>query len=213
MGSAVTGVLTGDWPAATDPDSTNNLQVNLGESRGALQSFPTSVEDNFEFPCYVQSTSIKLQIGGVDRALGDPLDVQNGGTLIGGLGTLETGGVAIADGGSDGFGYELMSYAIANLISVEQYTLQATGAGNYLRRAILLAPNNTGNGVDHPAGSRFALLNQTGQGILKMSMPLVYVGQQILFKVLSFNTFGSAIQSLADVPAYAYTPTGVPGAA
>ena len=70
-----------------------------------------------------------------------------------------------------------------------------------------------GNGVDHPINSRFALLNQSNQGILKINMPAQYIGQQILFKVLSFNTFGAALQSLADVPAYAYTPTGIPGAA
>ena len=44
-----------------------------------------------------------------------------------------------------------------------------------------------------------------------MTMPLIYVGQTIYFKVLSFNAFGAALQSLADVPAYTYVPTGVPG--
>jgi hypothetical protein len=48
---------------------------------------------------------------------------------------------------------------------------------------------------------------------LKLAMPTVYVGQTIYFKILSFNQFGGALQGLADVPAYTYVPTGVPGAA
>ena len=211
MGNAITGVLTADWPAGTDPDSTNNLLLDLTESKGTLQSFPTVIEDNFEFPCYVQSKTVTIDVGGVATAEGAPVEVEDGGILFGAIGTLEVGGVAVADDGSDGFGYELMSYAVATLTGTDLYTLQATGAGNYLRRAILKAPNNTGNGVDHPINSRFALLNQSNAGTLKINLPSQYIGQQVLFKVLSFNTFGTALQSLADVPAYAYTPTGIPG--
>ena len=213
MGGAVTGDVTADWPAATDPDTTDNLQLDLTESDGTLQSYPTTVEDNFEYPCYVQSRTITLEVNGAAVAEGCPVMVEDGGVLFGTIGTLEVAGTAIADDGSDGFGYELMSYAVATLTGVNLYTLQATGAGNYLRRAIQLAPNNTGNGVDHPIGARFAFLSPTGQGILKINMPALYVGQQILFKILSFNKFGTAVQSMADVPAYAYTPTGIPGAA
>lgn len=211
MGNAVTGVLTADWPAGTDPDSTNNLLLDLTESKGTLQSFPTAIEDNFEFPCYVQSKTVTIDVGGVATAEGATVEVEDGGILFGAIGTLEVGGVAVADDSSDGFGYELMSYAVATLTGTDLYTLQATGAGNYLRRAILKAPNNTGNGVDHPINSRFALLNQSNAGTLKINLPSQYIGQQVLFKVLSFNTFGAALQSLADVPAYAYTPTGIPG--
>lgn len=42
-----------DWPAASDPDTTNNLYVNLSESAGELSSYQTSDEDNFVYPCYV----------------------------------------------------------------------------------------------------------------------------------------------------------------
>ena len=212
-GNATTGVLTADWPAGTDPDTTNNLALDLSESKGTLQSYPTVVEDNFEYPCYVQSKTVTVQVGAVPVAIGAPVETEGGGVLIGAIGTLEVGGVAVADDGSDGFGYELMSYAVATLTGPNAYTLQATGVGNHLRRAILLAPDSMGNGVDHPINSRFALLNQSTQGILKINLPAQYIGQQVLFKVLSFNAFGAALQSLADVPAYAYTPTGIPGAA
>jgi hypothetical protein len=52
-GSAITGTVSSDWPSATDPDTTNDLLVNLSESLGALESFSVGDEDNFTFPCYV----------------------------------------------------------------------------------------------------------------------------------------------------------------
>jgi hypothetical protein len=42
-------------------------------------------------------------------------------------------------------------------------------------------------------------------------MDPVWPGQELQFKILSFNEFGAAPQGLADVPIYSYTPTGVPG--
>jgi hypothetical protein len=51
--SAITGVSTADWPAAADPDTTNDLALNLSESNGTLLSYQTSDEDNFLYPCYV----------------------------------------------------------------------------------------------------------------------------------------------------------------
>ncbi len=52
-GSAITGVSTADWPAAADPDTVNNLALDLTESNGALQSYTTGEEDNFLYPCLV----------------------------------------------------------------------------------------------------------------------------------------------------------------
>lgn len=52
-GSAITGVSTADWPAATSPDTTNDLPLNLTESNGELASYQTSDEDNLLYPCYV----------------------------------------------------------------------------------------------------------------------------------------------------------------
>lgn len=52
-GNATTGVLVSNWPAAADPDTTNDLLLDLTESLGALDSYQTSDEDNFLYPCYV----------------------------------------------------------------------------------------------------------------------------------------------------------------
>jgi len=213
VGNSTTGFLTANWPAASSPDTTNDLSVDLSESNGSLQSFSTVVENNVEYPCYVQSVGGGLAVNGTP-VVSDPaaIPIQKDGTAIAAIGTTEINTVAVADTtATDGFGYELMAYAVANLTGPNKYTLKATGAGNFLLRAVLNAPNGTGSGVSHTLGTRFALLPPGGAGILKMTMPLIYVGQTIYFKVLSFNAFGAALQSLADVPAYTYVPTGVPG--
>ena len=214
-GQAVTGELTADWPAAADPDTTNNLNVDISETHGGtIESITTAAENFFELPCYVQE-SFSFAVNGAtvaDASIGSGLGFDVNGTAVADMATLEVNGTAVAGAGvSDGFGYELMAYATATLTSASNYRLQATGSGNELRRSIFNAPSSSGAGVDHPAGSRFAVLSPSGMGILKVSMPAVYVGQELFFKFLSFNTFGAAIQSLTDVPAYSYTPTGVPG--
>lgn len=52
-GNAITGVSTADWPAAADPDTTNDLLLDLTESLGVLDSFQVADEDNFTYPCYM----------------------------------------------------------------------------------------------------------------------------------------------------------------
>jgi len=197
MGSAVTGFLTADWPAAADPDTTNDLLLDLTESHGTLDSYAVSDEDNFVYPCYVAGQQLVVQMNGTTIAL-----LEN--TVV------KMNGVAIASSGD--FGYELMSYAIAQMTGTNLYTLKATGVGNKLRRDVFSAPDGSGMGIDHPVSSRFAVLNPSGIGILKVVMNSLWIGQTLQFKILSFNQFGAAVQSLADVPVYFYTPTGVPGA-
>lgn len=53
VGNGTTGVTTADWPAAADPDKTNNLAVDLTESNGELLSYPINTENTFQFCCYV----------------------------------------------------------------------------------------------------------------------------------------------------------------
>ena len=213
IGSAVTGELTADWPAAADPDSTNDLAVDLTESNGVLESYSTAVENNFEVPCYVAGAALRLAVNGTVVAGGDPLALSVDGTPAAAAETLAINGTVVAGSGGGGFGYELMSYAVATLTALNKYTLKATGAGNALRRAIFLAPDSSGAGVDHPTGSRFAVVGPSAQGILKMTMPPAYIGQALYFKICTFNTFGAALQSLGDVEPTIYVPTGVPGAA
>jgi hypothetical protein len=211
IGSAVTGYTTADWPAAADPDTTNNLPVDLTECNGTLESYPTVDENNFLYPCYVQAASPGVESNGALDALGNPLGIESGGAAVASGVTFESGGTVVSEPITETFGYELMAYAVATLTAANQYTLMATGSGNALRRAVDGAPDGSGEGVEHLSGSRFALLSPAGAGILKLQMPAAYVGQTLYFKIISFNTFAAALQSLSDVPAYTYTPTGVPG--
>jgi hypothetical protein len=211
FGSATTGITTAEWLGASSPDSTNDLPVDLTESNGILQSFAPIVETNEQYPCYVEELNISLGVNGSAVASGNPITLGVNGTQLADLGTLGVNGTDLLTVGSDGFGYELMTYAVATLTGVNKFTLKATGGSNFLLRAIMNAPNSSSNGVAHAPGSRFALLSPSATGILKMNMPPVYVGQTIFFKILSFNSFGQALQSLSSVPAYSYVPTGVPG--
>lgn len=63
-GSAITGVSNADWPLASDPDTTNDLPLNLTESNGTLSSYQASDRDNFVYPCYVAggNTSIPYEV-------------------------------------------------------------------------------------------------------------------------------------------------------
>lgn len=236
VGSATTGVTTADWPASSDPDTTNNLPLDLTESNGSLLSYSFAQEENFVYPCYVS-------------------------------------------GGGQSIPYELMTYEIATLTAANHYTLMATGSGNQLRRGVFGAPES-GVGVDHPSGSRFAFLDPSGQGILKINLQPTWVVPQtgriplhayllgdeivtennspanpdqlqkvttagtsssnpdpvfsgtlggtttdgtvvwtnqgyapgtLFFKIVSFNTFGGSPQSLSDVAVYTYTPIGTSG--
>ena len=183
IGSAVTGFLTLPWPAAMDPDTTNNLSVDLTESNGVLQSYSTTVENNFEYPCYVQSTGSSEEVNGVPVGNGDPMTEQINGTAVATLNTEQVNGTSIAAStASDGFGYELMSYAVATLTGTNKFELMATGSGNELRRSIQLAPSSTGAGVGHSAGARFALITPAATGILKLPMPTLVCWADDLFQ-------------------------------
>jgi hypothetical protein len=58
FGNGVTGVSTADWPAAADPDTTNNLLLDLSESAGTLNSYQVADEDSFTYPCYIEGGGI-----------------------------------------------------------------------------------------------------------------------------------------------------------
>ncbi len=80
-------------------------------------------------------------------------------------------------------------------------------AQNHLNRGVFGAPS-PGVGNDHTIGSRFAFLSPDGIGIVKLPIPVVWLGRELFFKILSFNTFGTVVQSLAAATVYSYTPFG-----
>jgi hypothetical protein len=161
-----------------------------------INSITTLQRDQFVLPCIVTGADVT---------------VQNLGTAVftSSLPVFSMDGTVVA-APSTAWNYELMAYNAATLTGVNAYELMATGSGNELRRDVYSAPNSGGVGITHSAGEKFAVLNPSGQGIFKINLPSQWIGETVYFKILSFNTFGSALQSLSDVPAYAYTPTGVP---
>ena len=60
QGNATTGYTVGPlvWPASADPDTVNDLAVDLTESNGILSSYAVSDEDNFAYPCYVEPGAV-----------------------------------------------------------------------------------------------------------------------------------------------------------
>lgn len=70
QGNADTGVTVGDWPAANDPDTTNDLAVDLTESLGTLDTYSAADRDNFVPLFYVAggTTCIPYEIGAYDIA-------------------------------------------------------------------------------------------------------------------------------------------------
>lgn len=53
-GNAATGVTVGDFPVAPDPDTANDLAVDLTESLGSLSNYGTADRDNFVYPGYLE---------------------------------------------------------------------------------------------------------------------------------------------------------------
>ena len=383
IGNATTGKVVTDWPAAADPDTTNDLLLDLTESNGSLQSISLIDENNFIDPCYVEGAGspsptvngaaqtsgfndpppplecaftsvpnaaiinaggpntgqsqqifvvghfrsgyyfangpsggmvqapclwtpsppgrcVRINIGRWTTQCCNSLTIFNQGSALGTVYDLEMAAISVANGGPATFGlffgnttdcfgiihgeefagtvvvpifgswslcmiyvpphtpgnpgivialldgaitmtpagwahpaptdagycgvfwkyatqpdpagdnYELMTYAVANLTAQSKYTLKATGVGNELRRAVYGLPCSivVGQGIDHPVGSRFALLSPAGTGISKMNMDPLWIGRQLFFKFPAFNSLMAQQQSLADAVAYPYTPTG-----
>lgn len=89
---------------------------------------------------------------------------------------------------------ELLSYTNATLTGPGEYDLDDLYRGLYGTTA-----------GSHAAGTAFARVDDT---LFQFDLPIEYVGQTIYLKFTSFNSFGQVEQSLADVSAYSYVPTG-----
>ena len=193
MGTAAMGVLSAPWPADTDPDTTNNLFLDMSPTAQPINSITALQRDQFVLPCIVTGSDLTIKNLGTAVAAFSKPSFSNLGTPVAAP--------------SLAWNYELMAYNDAVLTGANAYELMATGAGNELRRSVYGAP---GSGILHSEGEKFAVLNPNSLGIFKINLPSQWIGVPLYFKFLSFNTFGSALQSLGDVPAYEYVPTGVP---
>jgi hypothetical protein len=92
-------------------------------------------------------------------------------------------------------GAEVISFSACTLTSANNYNL-----GTYIRRGQC----NT-EILDHPTGTSFVRLDDN---VYKGAVQVQNIGKQMYFKFTSFNLWGQALESLANVTAYTYTPHG-----
>ena len=96
-------------------------------------------------------------------------------------------------------GGEIIAYQNALLTATNKYTLSYLIRGAYGTEDKIIV---------HPTGTPFARLDA---GVFQFPIDNSLVGQTILIKFQSFNTYGDNPQSLADVGAYPYTVLGHAG--
>jgi hypothetical protein len=94
-------------------------------------------------------------------------------------------------------GGELIAYQSASLTAQYKYDLA------YLRRGVY------GTAIaSHAAGAPFARFGPSDPAVFKFPYPASFVGRTLYLKLPAFNTFGQALQSLAEVDATAVSLTG-----
>ena len=87
-----------------------------------------------------------------------------------------------------------MAYSTATLTANYSYTMSA-----YIRRGLYSSFINT-----HLTNSKFMRLDDA---VAKIDVPPAWVGVPIYIKLLSYNSVGGGLQSLADVAATTFTPS------
>lgn len=135
-----------------------------------------------------QSLGNLLSYDAVSQACFIPLCyIAGGGTVAGVGGSILT------------IPYELVSIGATTLNA--QYKYSCTPA---IRRGVYRTPI-----ASHSVGSQFSYLND--DLVFKWNLPNALVGTTLFFKFASFNTFGQKQQSLSDVSAVTFTPSGQVG--
>ncbi|HCY17183.1 MAG TPA: hypothetical protein DHV21_14615 [Curvibacter sp.] len=186
---------------APDTLTTNGLEIWIGTSGGPLWG-GAQVWVSQDGATYRQVGDIpgpaRQGVLAVALAAGDDPDVTN--TLTADMsmsrGQLLSGSQADADSLTtlcvlEG---ELLSYQTANLVAANRYEL------SYLRRGAY----NTAV-VSHPVGASFTRVDEA---FFKLPFTAAQIGQKFYIKLPASNIYGGAQQSLADVSAITYTPTG-----
>lgn len=99
--------------------------------------------------------------------------------------------------------YELVAFQVATLTAPNAYEMGAATT-TPVRRSILGTP-----AASHPSGSDFSFLSDNV--VVKIDLPQNLIGTLLYFKFTSFNIQGGNGQSISDVSAYTFTPTGQVG--
>lgn len=119
---------------------------------------------------------------------------------------LTESGLALATAATDAMANAFQTVALIDSEMIAYGSVVATGAEtfdlSYLRRGVYGTTP-----AAHTAGAAFSRIDPTS--VFSYALTQAYIGVPLYFKFPSFNTFGNSAQSIADVPAYEYTPSGV----
>ena len=121
------------------------------------------------------------------------VDINNSGGLIENaeVSSRDAYTTAFALFNADGSNMEVVSYASANLTATGKYTL------SNLRRGIYGTQY-----YQHNTGSKFMRLDEA---VFKWQVPDQFVGLNMKFKFVSFNTFGKSLQDISTLSPYSFT--------
>jgi len=129
------------------------------------------------------------------------------GPIAGGNLPVSTSGQLISGSTADAAALNTLCYIGGSSPEYLAYqTAALTGAGAYTLSGLVRGAYGTSQAPAHATNDPFVRVDEaiTSSGDLDLS----FIGKTIQFKFTSFNVYGAAEQSLADVPAYAYTVTG-----
>lgn len=116
-----------------------------------------------------------------------------------------SGGQLLSGTQADADGLVTLCYCDGELLSYETATL--TARGKYTLRYLRRGAYGTAIAA-HPAGAPVARFGPSDASVLKYPYPANFVGRTLYLKLASFNQFGQALQSLAEVEAYQFSLTG-----
>ena len=123
------------------------------------------------------------------------------------FGVLLNGGQLLSGTAADAAALNTLCYIGGSAPEYLAYTTATlTGANAYTLAGLVRGAYQSNSASAHGAGDPFVRVDEAiaRSGAIDRG----YIGKTIYIKCTSFNVFGAAEQSLADVPAYSYTVTG-----
>jgi hypothetical protein len=235
MAAAYQGVLTADLASASGLDTTNTLAIDLTESAGIFPTAATNADAAaLRTLCYVCAAfGSALFNAGISATVMTVSAVASGTLAVGD--TIYAPGVAqgttIESFGSGSGGTGTYNLSVSQTVASEAMAAMGAaatcpGAGELLAYGAVSATGTyTSNltylergaygtaGGAHAAGDFFSRIdlgevNTAPNSVIAWTLPAQYIGATLYLKFQSFNTFGNALEDIADVTEYTYTPSG-----
>lgn len=227
------GVLTANLAAyaGSNPDTTDTLYVDLGESEGELTAGTFAGAQNGSTLCYVDGELISYETCALvpqtatNEAQSVPaspgpyeITLDEAATFIAIASVAYAAGGSLASTGtnppasageyySDGDGDLVFAAGDAGRSLLVTYTY-----GNPYHYALTgLYRGQYGTTASaHSSAALFARLDST---IFEYDLPNAYVGVELYIKLVSFNIFGNGLEDISTVSPFTYIPvgTGLPG--